>query len=144
MSDKKENEKDYRKVDQPKAESKFWEPNDLSEALDNLDAYENWSSDDLLFKDDDGQLLVEKHEPYEDADKAKKVKKEAKENTQSETKKFDNIQSELDELLEILKNSDSYFDYLGLGEQKFTKEKNDKNFPMDDDNKKTAKSKKKA
>ena len=79
MSDK-ENEKstDYRKVKQPISESVFSEPNDLGEALKNLDAYDDWSSADELFQNSDGgDIIIEKHTPYDDADKAKKVKKKA-------------------------------------------------------------------
>jgi len=80
MSSEKDDktEKDYRKVDQPKADAIFSEPNDLAEALKNLEDYEDWSNTDNLFQSTDAdRLVVEKHTPFEDADKAEKVKKEA-------------------------------------------------------------------
>jgi hypothetical protein len=125
-------ETDYRKVDQEKAPSIFSEPNELADALKNLEDYENWGATDNVFQSTDGdKAVVEKHEPYDDADKAKKVKASKDEN-QMETKKTKNIEDDLKELLEILKDSDAYSDYLGLNDADFKNERvNTKEFPMD-------------
>jgi cell fate (sporulation/competence/biofilm development) regulator YlbF (YheA/YmcA/DUF963 family) len=134
MSDKKP-EKDYRKVDQPSAESIFSEPNNLSEALKDLEDYENWSNTDNLFQSTDAdRLVVEKHDPFEDADKAKKVKKEAADvKHQTETKNVSGIESELEEIMKILKDSNAYEEYLGITDAEVGKPKvNTKEFPMDD------------
>jgi hypothetical protein len=67
-------EKDVRKVDQPKADNLFSNPNILDELLQDLNDYEKWSGTDNIYQSDkSGRVDVEKHEPYEDAEKAKKV-----------------------------------------------------------------------
>jgi len=175
MSDKKNKKTtDYRKVEQPITDSIFSKPNDLGEALDNLDAYDDWTSTDELFQNSEDATtpIIEKHAPYDDADKAKKVKKKAmgigpiipieapknppkpkkkpkigvvspalgnkvdvkatlKDDTQTEVKKIHNI--DLDELMELLKDSDAYSEYLGLGDIEFEDSDEDNtDFPMDD------------
>lgn len=118
MANEKGPEKDYRKVDQPKADSVLSNPNNLEEALDDLGAYEDFSNTDELFNSDKmDRLEVVKHKPFEDADKAKKVTKKASED---ESMKEFSIKDEKDkpmsedELEEILKDSDAYAKYLGL------------------------------
>ena len=137
MANKKDTltEEDYRKVTQPKTDSVFSEPNDLGEALDNLDAYDKWTNTDELFQNPDGgDIIIEKHDPYDDADKATKVKKKAaktKENPHSETKTVHNL--DLTELMDLLKDSDAYSDYLGLGEVDYDDcDVDTSEFPMDD------------
>lgn len=67
-------EKDYRKIDQPKVESRFSDPNDLQELLDDLTSYEEYLPTDNLFQSEKGDRLVrEKRKPYEDSEKATKV-----------------------------------------------------------------------
>lgn len=174
MPNKKDTTKteDPRKITLEKAPSIFSEPDNLGEALDDLDAYETWTNTDELFNSTDGgRLKVVKHTPYKDADKAKKVKKKAfgippimnqtspsimpkpkkkpmvppvdpalgnkidvkaaKDSDQMETKKIKNI--DLDDLMELLKDSDAYYEYLGLGEVDFGDTDDDLDeFPMDD------------
>lgn len=71
----KEKQEDYRKVDQPKADSLFSNVNELSESLDDLDAYETVDQHKFLFLNSDvanDRMQVIPHEELQDADKAKK------------------------------------------------------------------------
>jgi hypothetical protein len=135
MAKIKETEQNYRKVDWPKIPTILSNPDALEEALEDLDAYEDFSNTDELFNaTDGGRMIVVKHVPFDDAEKAKKVKvtKKASEFEDESMKEF-SIEDKDDELLsekelnEILKDYFAYMNYLGftdeleIGDSKDTK-----------------------
>ena len=140
MSDKKE--KDYRKVDQPKADSLFSNPNTLDELLKDLGDYEEYLPTDNLFNSEKMDRLVrEKREPYEDSEKAEKIKKEASGNNFALKETVKNLDDKT--LDDILKDSEAYESYLGIANESLpgTKDElvNTEEFPMDTEKTKIAK-----
>jgi len=121
MAKAKEPEKDYRKVKQPKVPAFLYNPDALESALEDLDAYEDFSASDELYNSTDGgRLIVVEHIPFEDAEKAKKVKVTKKASEDESMKEFSREDKDYttliteQELQEILEDSIAYMDYLGL------------------------------
>ena len=125
MSKEKE---DYRKVTQPKADQLFSEPNDLAEAIKDLEDFESYTNTDNLYQSTDGdRQIVEKHEPYEDAEKAKIVKKALQEKQPAELKKVEEHRDIFDkdnfdkgllndpkEIQDLLESEEAYFKHLDI------------------------------
>jgi hypothetical protein len=132
----KDTTENFRKVDQPKADSIFSYPNTLDDLLQDLTDYENFSHNDSLFQDDNGSLKIEKREPYEDALKAKKVaNKVTKKAEQAKMRVKDVKNLDEDNIYDILEDYLDYEKYLGIANNDLPKVKDTivdtKEFPMD-------------
>ena len=138
---------DYRKVDQPKAPSKYPNLNGLDESLKDLETFEKFVNTDRIFQNPTGDRQInEGGEPYDVVEKPNKIKKAAdkKGGESIEEKDIKNIELKL--LDEVLKNYKEYEKYLGIANDDLPGVKdelvNTKEFPMNSDKPKIASKKK--
>jgi hypothetical protein len=135
MPDK--NVSDYRKVDQPKADNLFSNPNTLEDLLQDLTDFENWSNTDNIFQSVHGDRPdVDEREPYDGIEKAEKVvkKKAAEEKNPGIIKKdIENLDEK--NIHDILEDYLDYEKYLGIANNDLVGFKDHlvdtKEFPMD-------------